>query len=40
MRTALRLVQAEMRNEIYEVLSPLWFQAKMIDYEGDLGPQI
>ena len=38
--TALRRVQAEMRNEIYEVLSPLWFQARMIDYEGDLGPQI
>ncbi len=37
---ALRRVQAEMRNEIYEVLSPEWFQPRMIDYEGDLGPQI
>ncbi|KAL9608996.1 MAG: hypothetical protein Q9167_006205 [Letrouitia subvulpina] len=37
---ALRRVQAELKNEIYLVLSPLWFAPKLIDYEGELGPQI
>ena len=37
---ALPLERADFDGEIYEVLSPLWFQSKMIDYEGDLGPQI
>lgn len=37
---ALRRVQAEMKNEVYLLLSPLWFAPKWIDYEGELGPQL
>ena len=37
---ALRRVQAEMKNECYTTLAPLWFKAKMVDYEGELGAQL
>ena len=37
---ALRRVQAEMKNETYTTLAPMWFGAKMVDYEGELGAQL
>ena len=37
---ALRRVQAEMKNETYTTLAPMWFKAKMVDYEGELGAQL
>ena len=36
---ALRRVQAEMKNEVYMSLAPMWFKGHMVDYEGELGPQ-
>jgi hypothetical protein len=36
---ALRRVQAEMKNETYTTLAPMWFKAKMVDDEGELGAQ-
>jgi hypothetical protein len=28
-----------MKDETYTTLAPMWFEAKMVDYEGELGAQ-